>query len=194
MRWVIGAVAALVVGGLIWAAWVTSPTGSPNTAPTSPDATAPAPALGASPGATPVPGSEVIAPTPDQSPLTRLPPVSQPTPLVTAPLPPNGTRQGGLVDGFPTQIVGESADSEVIDSSVTSEGATMQASLRSRTDRTPAEVLDRFRDVWSALGLSPAAAADGTLTFSDLHSTLTVSVAETGTGTLYTLYATLRTE
>lgn len=192
MRWVIATVAVVVAAGLGWAAWTTTLGGQAAPGPSASDATAGA-AAGPSPRATPVQGSEVTTPQSDQSVTGRLPALAPPTPLVAPPLPADAAEQGGLVAGFPTPVAGPVAESDVIDSSVSSDGATMQAALNARTDQTPTAIVDHYRAVWGELGLAPSAAG-GDLAYADRFTSVTLAVRETGTGTVYTLFATLRTE
>lgn len=193
-RWVIGGVAALVVAGLAWAAWMaTSQTGNAESASTTPAAPA-VPTTGASPNATPVDGSEVVEPTPDQMDAGRLPALPQPAPRVAVPLPENASMQGAVVDGFPTDVVGAAPDSDIVDTSVSSDGTTMQAAMSARTDRSPSEVADHYRRTWAALGLAPATVGTDDVAYSDAYTSVSLAIRESGTGTLYTLFATLRTE
>lgn len=194
MRWVISAVGLVVVAGLAWATWAAT-TGAPGAAaPTPETATSAAPTTGASPGATPVDGSEVVAPVAGATDATRLPALAAPVPLVTAPLPADAAEQGGLVTGFPEQVAAPTTGSEVIDSSVASEGRTMQAALNARTAQSVADVTEHYRAMWTALGLAPASERAATLAFADSFTSVSLAVRESGTGTLYTVFATLRTE
>lgn len=192
--WVIGGVAALVVAGLAWAAWTaTSQTGDAGSAPTT-TAAAAVPTTGASPDATPVDGSEVVEPTPDQMDADRLPALPQPTPRVAVPLPANASMQGAIVDGFPSAVAGAAPDSDVVDTSVSSDGTTMQAAMSARTDRSPSDVADHYRGMWAALGLAPATDGTDDVAYSDAYTSVSLAIRESGTGTLYTVFATLRTE
>lgn len=195
MRWVIAGVAVVVAAGIGWAVWTTTLGDQIAAAPPAvAENTSAAPSSGASPGATPVHGSEVIAPEPRQSDPARLPALAQPTPRVVAPLPADAAEQGGLVEGFPTPIVEPTAESDVIDSSVSSDGSTMQAALNARTDQSPAAIADHYREMWTELGLAPVTAEGDGLAYADRFTSITLAVRESGTGTVYTLYATLRTE
>jgi len=195
MRWVVIGVAVVVAAGLGWAVWTTTLDSQNAAAPAAvagnPSA---APSSAASPGATPVDGSEVIAPEPRQSDSARLPTLAQPTPRVVAPLPADAAEQGGLVEGFPTTVADPTAESDVIDSSVSSDGSTMQAALNARTDQSPAAIADHYRAMWAGLGLAPVTVEGDDLAYADRFTSVTLAVRESGTGTVYTLYATLRTE
>lgn len=207
MRWVIGVVAVVVAAGLGWAIWTSTQSGEdaatpaagasadPNGGGTSgTDGAAPTPTTGASPGATPVDGSEVVAPDPQQTDSAALPALPQPKPLVSAPLPKDAAEQGALVDGYPTDVAAPAPASDVIDSSIASDGTTMQAALNARTDQTPDEIADHYRAVWAKLGLAPTTADGSTVAYADQFTSITLVARESGTGTVYTLYATLRTE
>lgn len=197
MRGVIIGVTVIVLIGLGIAAWMLLTPRVPAGASESPvpgtSATgAGTPLAGPSPEATPVDGSEVPAPEEGTAPSDRLPALPQPTPLIAAPLPENASATGELVAGFPSSIASAAGDDEVLESSVTSDGRTMQAALKARTDATPATVTDRFRASWSALGLTPTGGEQ--VSASDPFTTVTLAFTESGTGTIYTVYATLRTE
>lgn len=214
MRWSIVGVAVVVLAGLVTAAWLLltppgAPDSPPGTAPTtsagsqnSPGdgsfpsdagtSTPPTPQAGPSPGATPVEGSEVLPPTDQNTPRNRLPLLPQPTPLISAPLPDAASASGELVAGFPSAVAAPAPGDDVLDSAITSDGSTMQATLKARTDATAATVSDYFRQMWAGLGLTPT--GGGEVAASDPFTTVTLAVAESGTGTIYTVFATLRTE
>lgn len=210
MRWSIIGVTAVVLAGLTAAAWLllappgvpgASVSATPETPPVdgahdegSPSENTPSssPDPGPSPGAAPVEGSEVLAPTDSTPPLHRLPALPQPTPMVHAPLPVNASARGEVVTGFPTAVAGPRAGDDVLDSSLTSDGDTMQAALTARTDATPEDVAAHFRSAWGALGLTPTGGDQ--IAASDPFTSVTLAVHESGTGTVYTVFATLRTE
>lgn len=195
MRWAIAGVAIVMAVGLAAAAVLM--VRMPGEPPATTDALAGA---SASPGApqapapTPVDGSEVLPPEPHQTESARLPALPQPTPLITAPLPADAAAQGSIVAGFPVTLAGPAPQSDVIDSSIASDGTTMQAALTARTDEAPDAVAAHYRDAWAALGLSPAGGDGADLAYTDRFTSISLAVSETGTGTVYTLYATLRTE
>ncbi|WP_454138097.1 hypothetical protein [Microbacterium paulum] len=197
MKWVIGAVALVVGGGLLWATLLGAPgdesarSGSGTAGGTASPAAA-APAL--TPAPTPLDGSEVLPPENAQAASDRLPDLPQPTPRVTTPLPADAAAAGRLVDGFPTDLAGPTPTSDVIDSSIASDGATMQVALTARTDETPEDVAAAFQQRWTAFELAPAAAAEATLAYSDAFTSISLAASASGTGTVYTVFATLRTE
>ncbi|MCT9818981.1 hypothetical protein N3K63_01635 [Microbacterium sp. W1N] len=196
MRWVIAAVATAVVGGLVWAMVLGGPRvidgadeadgaggAAPSASPTQPAAEP-----------TPVDGSEVLPPEQAQTVSGRLPALPAATPRIAAPLPANGTASGSLVAGYPVDLAGATPPSDVVDSSISGDGSTVQVSLTARTDETPDAVTAAFRERWAAQGLAPVAAADAALAYGDAFTSISLAVATTGTGTVYTVFATLRTE
>lgn len=195
MRWAIAGVAIVMAVGLAAAAvlMVRMPAAPPPTTVANANASA-APGAPQTPVPTPVDGSEVLPPEPHQTESARLPALPQPTPLITAPLPADAAAQGSIVAGFPVTLAGPAPQSDVIDSSIASDGTTMQAALTARTDEAPDAVAAHYRDAWAALGLSPAGGDGADLAYTDRFTSISLAVSETGTGTVYTLYATLRTE
>lgn len=200
MRWVVAAVGVLVVVGLGFSAWamLAGGDGLPDAAhsSTTPAASASNASAGASPGATPVAGSEVTEPGPTATSDARLPALPQSTPFVAPPLPADAAADGRVVDGFPVALLGPAPESEVTSSSVTSDGATLQAALTARTDQSPAEVAAHYGAVWTAAGLTGDAGdrPSGELAYADQYTAVSLSAREAGTGTVYTLYGTLRSE
>jgi len=196
MRAVLWAVGAVVVVGLGLAVWllVTAP-GSGATDGAEPSAT-PRPTVtqGPVPGATPTTGSEVQPPEASAPPTDRLPPLPSQTPLVSEPLPASGSASGELVDGFPTELMGPAPDSDILESSIATEGATMQVTLVARTDASPDDVREHYRTLWASLGLSDAGATSGADTaFSDSLSSLSLAFSSSsGTGTVYMVYGVFR--
>lgn len=199
MRWAIAGVAIVVAAGLATAAvlMVRMPAAPPPAADALPGASG-APGVSQTqtptPAPTPVDGSEVLPPEPHQTESARLPALPQPTPLIAAPLPADAAAQGSIVDGFPVTLAGPAPQSDVIDSSIASDGTTMQAALTARTDEAPDAIAAHYRDAWAALGLAPAGGDGADLAYTDRFTSISLAVSETGTGTVYTLYATLRTE
>ncbi|WP_194409700.1 hypothetical protein [Microbacterium cremeum] len=201
LRWVLWAVGAAVVAGLAIALWgftADGDAGAPGAsgAPGAVDATTaptPRPTRGPLPGAEPTTGSEVQAPDATAPSADRLPALSTPSPLVSAPLPDSGSASGELVDGFPTGVMAPAPPSEVLQSSIATEGDTMQVTLQARTDATPDEVSQHYRAVWSGLGLAATGSSDGADTsYSDALSSLTLAFTSSGTGTVYTVYGVFR--
>ena len=208
LRWAIIGVTIIVAMGLTAAAWLLL--GRPASPPVTTDATQPGsgairandvpsgdaqrvpPQTGPSPGSTPVDGSEVLPPGASTTPTNRLPEVRQPTPRVATPLPASATQRGALVEGFPSDIAGPAPGDDVIESSIVSDGLTLQAALTARTEATPDMVTAYFGAAWNRSGLSPTG-GDATAA-SDPFTSVTLAVAATGTGTIYTVFATLRTE
>lgn len=158
-------------------------------------ATSAPPAIGPEPGATPATGSEVQTPAPRQTHADRLPPLPDVEPRVTTPLPESAESQGALVDGFPTTEMTPPEGSEIISSSIATEGERMQVSLMARSDADRNAILQHYRQTWSAEGLTDAAQSDGSadLVFADAFTNLSLVFSSTsGTGTVFTLYGVYR--
>ena len=188
MRWTLAAVAVVVVAGSVSAGWMLT-AGEP--ASTAPPSAAPAVTPGPLPDATPVPGSEVQDPDPAAAPYAGVPPLPTPTPLVGAPLPPGASADGALVEGFPAAVAGPLTGADIVTSSVAVDGEVVQAALTARTDATADEVRADYAARWTALGLADAGTADA---FADPFSSVMLAFAAgSGTGTVYTVYAVLRT-
>lgn len=202
MRWVLIGVGALVLVGAAIAIWLLTvgpgtgragadptPT-STSTSKSETETETPGPA----PGATPTTGSEVQSPDSEDSVGPGLPPIPTPTPLVTAPLPAPASAEGALADGYPAEIAGPSGGSDVLTSSIASEGNTMQVTLVARTDASADDVRAHYRDVWSGLGLAETASGDSAATsFGDTYTSLSLAFAPaSGTGTVYMIYGVLR--
>ena len=192
MRWSIAAVAAVVVLGLSATGWLLSTTRDAAPAPL-PSATG-EPMPGPVAGATPVAGSEVQPPE-GAAEAAHLPQPLPATPLVHAPLPEDASARNALVAGFPVAVAGPAPAADVIDSSLAQDGIVLQAALTARTDADADTVLSHYRELWSGLGLARQTTEGSSEAFSDTYSSVSVSVApSTGTGTVYTVYAVLRTE
>lgn len=214
-RIAVAAVIALVAAGVVMIVLLTG--GSPPTAqPAPPAASSPtasgAPSAGPLPGATPTTGSEVTPPAtgspslprPTTPPNAGQPPQTGPgtapaprdadRPLVAAPLPPPGSRTGGLVAGYPARIVGPLNGSDVVSSSISTEGTVMQLSLVATSSASADAVRAHYRDLWRSLGLKDRKAGDGTVTYAGAYESLSLSVGASGTGNRYTIYGVFRTE
>jgi hypothetical protein len=91
--------------------------------------------------------------------------------------------------------MGPAPASDVLESSIATEGSTMQVTLVARTDSPADDVRAHYRGLWSQLGLMESAgAAPGDVTFSNAHSSLSLAFASaSGTGTVYMIYGVLRT-
>jgi len=195
MRRVLWIVGALVVVGISIAIWffATSSGGEQDPDRAGSPAATSTPTRGPLPGATPTTGSEVLSPAPTESGSGGLPPLPTPTPLIEPPLPESGSATGSLVDGFPTAIVGPVPESDILDSSIASDGTTMQVTLVARTDASADGVEAHYRQLWVALGLSGLAQSSD-IAYSDAYSSLTLAFTPTsGTGTVYMIYGVLRT-
>lgn len=185
--WIVGGIVAagIVVALVLLLAPPGGPeSGSPSTTPT----------VGPDPDATPVDGSEVQPPDPTATAGAGLPPRQPDEPLVTAPLPESASADGELVDGFPADIMGPTDDSDVLSSSIATEGDTMQVTLVARTDASEEDVTQHFRALWTDLGLSDAGpSGSAALSYGDSLSSLTLAFTPaSGTGTVYMVYGVLR--
>lgn len=190
-------IAAALVVGLIWTGTrsagpdaLPEGAGADRTAAPSDAASA---ARGPAAGGTPVDGSEVLPPAAGTDP-NRIPPRAADPPTVSAPLPAAGSASGHLVAGFPADVVGPAPGDDVIDSSLSPEGTTLQVTLTARSDRAPDEIRSYFRDLWAPYGMIAQTASTENQLFASDTASVTLDVIETGTGTVYSLFATLRTE
>lgn len=193
MRIAIGVVGVLIVAGAVTAIVLTGMSGA------GPDRVAPATAAprttsGPLPGATPTPGSEV--PPPPATPVSAMPPARADAakPLINAPLPASGSRDGALVDGFPDAIAGPAADSTVRSSSIATQDTVMQATLAALSSRSQDDVRAEYHTRWAAAGLQEQQTADGTMIFTGPYESLTLSFGSSGTGTLYAVFGVFRTQ
>ncbi len=137
-------------------------------------------------------GSEGIAPTATFDP--RLPTISPAAPLVKAPLPKPATRTGGLVSGFPTNVVGPAAKSTVLSSSIATQKTTMQVSLVATSTTSQDTVQKHYEKLWASLGLQQGITSDGTVLYTGAHESVALSFGSSGTGTRYTIYGVFRTK
>lgn len=189
--WVVGGVVAL--GLIVALALVLSPPAGQQTAGT-PSSTA-SPTRGPNPEGTPVPGSEVQTPDPSAPNPDRLPPRDGGSPLVEPPFPPSGSAEGSLVDGFPVQIMGPTSGSDVLSSSIATQGDTMQVTVVARSDESREDVLAHFSRLWRELGLAESPGSDtSALSAGDGSSSLSLAfTSSSGTGTVYMVYGVFRT-
>jgi len=201
MRTTLIVAAVLLVAALVlWFTLPSSPGQSalPGAGPTTsatpqtPDSIATTP--GPLPGATPTTGSEVEPPSPTPAADSGLPPLPAQTPLVADPLPRSASATSELVDGLPIPVMGPASDSDVISSSIATEGQTMQVTLIARTDAPADDVRAHYRDQWTKLGLAASGAEGADVASSDSFTSLSLAFSSTsGTGTLYTVYGVFRT-
>lgn len=195
MKIAIAVIGVLVVAGIVVIAMLNTAgrdgaEAPPSSAPTT--AVAPPTTPGPLPGATPTTGSEV--PPPTAAPGTGLPPLAAAAPLVAAPLPKSGSRDGGLVAGFPTSVAEPMEDSDVVSTSIATENTAMQVSLVSSTTTALDEIRAHYRALWTSLGLREQPGDDSTMAFTGEFESLTLNVRTTGTGNMYTIFGVLRTE
>ncbi|MFS0866270.1 hypothetical protein AB3M83_02915 [Microbacterium sp. 179-B 1A2 NHS] len=180
-------VAAVVIGAVVWSAGPPAPP-----APVAERSTPPAP--GPDPDATPVDGSEVQPPD-ATSRSAGVPLMTPEPPLFDGSLPASGSARGELVDGYPDALAGPVEGDEVLESSVASEGTTLQATVTARSEKAPDAVRAALEKRWAAVGLaSEAGAGETETTYGGSSAAMTLSVSAGGTGTVYSIVAVLRTE
>ncbi|WP_309075584.1 hypothetical protein [Paenarthrobacter sp.] len=116
---------------------------------------------------------------------TGLPQPSAPAPLVTG-LPEPGSAAGGVVDGWPADILTLPEGTTIGSTSVSTSGNVLQVAADGIIAKPQPEVLASFRQSLVAHGFwsEPAPAAEGALAerFVRGTDTVTVSVSTTGTG------------
>lgn len=165
---------------------------TPQAATPSPSAT---PVPGADPGASPADGSEVPDGA-DEDPEASGPgsaPAPESTPLVGETLPPSATASGALVDGYPEPIMTPMPSSDVLDSSIATEGDVMQVTLVARTTASPDDVREHYREVWGGSGLEPTGREASDTSFADGSTSLDLAFApDSGTGTVYVILGVFR--
>lgn len=207
--WLTGGVVAVALAAAVWlwaagaggdtgpgaAPSATNPAASPAATPGSEPEPEPTPTRGPVPGAAPTTGSEVQAPEAGQPDPGRIPPLPETTPLVGAPLPASGSAEGELVEGYPSDAMGPTLDSDVVSSAIATEGDAMQVTLVARTDASPDSVRAHYREAWTAIGLIAHGATDAAgLSYTGRMASLTLAfAAESGTGTVYTILGSFRT-
>ena len=196
---VIGAAAlagVLIAGAALIASWGGGAP-SPRDAAPSPSATPTAtPRPGAAPGGTPAEGSEVPDPdeaAPEASGPGGAEPTPDTTPFVGTTLPSSGSATGELVEGFPEPIMTPMTESDVLDSSIATEGDAMQVTLVARSTASPDEIREHYRSVWAGSGLEPAGTQASGAAFANASTSLTLAFTpESGTGTVYVLFGVFR--
>jgi len=189
---------AIVLVGIAIAVWLlvtagTTGRGGDPDASGSPSSTA---TRGPVPGSTPAAGSEVLPPT-GTNPPNRVPPrTSAPAdaPLVKAPLPKSGTKDGDLVQGFPTEIMGPLTGSDVVSTAIASQGDTMQVTLVARTDASEDEIRAHYEKQWASLGLREDASSTENTSYVGAYESLSLAVTTTGTGVQYSIFGVFRAE
>ncbi|WP_438354495.1 hypothetical protein [Microbacterium sp. CJ88] len=199
MRWTLIGVGAVVVIGVIVAVWLLTTGGRSGTGSGADGGPSTNVTQGPLPDATPTSGSEVLPPTGSVD--NTLPPVAPPVPiepvapaeaLVPPPYPASATAEGDLAAGFPVDVLGPMPASDVISSSIATEGSTMQVTLEGRTDTAVADVRAYYAQKWAALGLQEQSTSDGSLTYTGRGAALSLSANEGGTGIRYTLFGVFR--
>jgi hypothetical protein len=159
----------------------------------------PAPAPGASPSPGSAPALEMPeAPEATVSSLSELLPPSNPAPLVTTPLPRAASAQGRLLGGFPDALRPTRA-TRVQSSSVSPSGDGLQVGLVATTSLSPDQVLLAYRIRLARRGMvetetPPSVAGSSAAAFRRGDSVVTVTVTPRGSGTSYSVHASLRAE
>lgn len=165
---------------------------------TAPQATSSAsPAGSAGPSNTP-PGTSTEARVPEPTTSDGSAPEStSPPALVTLPLPETDSAVGSVVAGFPDRIP-VAPQSTVASSSVSSDGARLQATLAANTSLTVSDVLAFYTAAWAEVGLTgaPVPASDGSsaVAFSRGPNSITLTVTPTEAGCEYAVFGTLSAE
>ena len=145
-------------------------------------------------------GSEVIR-QPEGSAATGLPGLrpaerSAKGSLITGRLPRTASSRGGVVAGFPTDVIPMLSGSVVHSTGVSSSRKVLQVSIVANSSRSPGNVLGSYRTILSALGFreSTAPAAGGSTAASFRRGSDSVMVTTTRmsrTDTRYYLFGTL---
>ena len=157
----------------------------------------PAPPSGTSPSPGSAPALEMPeAPEPTVSSLSELLPPSNPAPLVTTPLPRAATAEGRLLSGFPDALRPTRA-TRVQSSSVSPSDDRLQVGLVATSAQSPAQVLLAYRTRLARRGMTetatpPSVAGSQAAAFRRDGSVVTVTVTPRGSGTSYSVHASLR--
>jgi hypothetical protein len=136
------------------------------------------------------------APEAPVSSLSELLPPTNPAPLVTTPLPRAATAEGRLVRRFPDALRPTRA-ARVQSSSLSPMGDRLQVGLVATTSLSPEQVLIAYRTRLARRGMNettapPSVAGSDAAAFRQGDSVVTLTVTPRGSGTSYSLHATLR--
>lgn len=139
---------------------------------------------------------EVLSPSPSPSGLPGLSPAPKPDkPLISQPLPTQGSADGTLVDGYPASVLPPARGSTIETSSVSPTGRRLQVALNARTGQGAGGVLLFYRQTLTALGFTEdnvsATAGNQAAGFRRGQSSVTVTVTRKGDVSSYTLFSTL---
>ncbi len=106
---------------------------------------------------------------------------TDPTPLVTAPLPKSASAKGTLVAGFPTGVISIPPGMSVANSAIATEGVHMQVTLVGTSAASVGDVQSYFQSVFTELGLTASAApsAPGTTATSYTRGSDSITVTTT---------------
>ncbi|WP_231728438.1 hypothetical protein [Arthrobacter sp. EPSL27] len=155
-----------------------------------------APSRGSADGAASVPvGREVLPPV--SATPTGLPAPTAPAALVSAPLPAAASAQGGIVDGYPTDILPFPDATVLVSTSVSPAEGTLQVAADAIAPLSQDAVAGHYQQVLGGLGFwsEPVPAADGqrAIRFGRGTDSLTFTASTTGTGgTRFMLLGNLR--
>lgn len=139
---------------------------------------------------------EVLPPSPSPSGLPGLSPAPKPDkPLISKPLPKQGSADGELVSGYPASVLPPARGSTIETSSVSPTGSRLQVALNARTGQGAGGVLLFYRQTLTALGFTEdnvsATAGTQAAGFRRGKSSVTVTVRRKGDVSSYTLFSTL---
>ncbi len=178
--------------------------GSTRTAAAAPDADAAGPSptravdgppidAGARVDAPAIDGSEVQDPGTREDRRTAGVPTLRPVaPVFAGPFPKSGAADGALVDGYPDDIAGPFRGDTVIESAIVVDGDVMQVTLTARSAASAADVRREIDARWAALTLTPVPADGDAVTYRGSGIALTLTADETGTGTIYSVFAVIQ--
>lgn len=192
MKVTIAAVGVVIIVGVVVIAALNANAPAPDRAAASAPPSASAAPTGEQRSGTPTPASEI--PLPTATPEAGLPPRETPKPLISSPLPDSAARAGGLVAGFPDAIVGPMDGSDVVSSSIATQGTVMQVDLEAATPAAADDIRTHYRKLWKSHGLQEQATSDGTVTCLGPYESMTLAVESSGTGNRYLIHAVFRTE
>lgn len=170
-----------------------------------------APAVSGKPSAAPSVNPKAPAAAPDpQRPLEVVPPAKQSTsaalpksrvdaPLVKAPLPGEGSANGKLVAGFPTDVIDTAPSSALKSSSVSPQGNILQVSLVAHSKVEPLAVMQFYQKQFAQLGLgaaqAPASVGSSAMWFTRGTDKITVTTTPRDDGgTEYSVFGILHAE
>ena len=131
----------------------------------------------------------------DQTAGPTLPPSAKRVPLVSTPFPATASASKKLVAGFPTAIAPKPA-STIVNSSVSSSGRILQATVSAKTDDSSDEVIAYYIELFAKIGLAgnQSPSTGGTVSYSFVRGSDTVTLTVTPSkknGSTYALFGVL---